>query len=86
MTLVYLYVYALCADSREDLLLGNYWRLGSLGAGLSYSQQALVPIPNAIFGNYSIIVITDVYNDVYEYTDEDDNSRVSMVGITIVRD
>ena len=66
-------------DTREDVFLGNYLKTGILGAGLSYTQEASVSIPNAIFGNYTIIVITDVYNNVYEHISEDDNTRISMV-------
>ena len=31
-------------------------------------------IPNAIYGIYYIIIVTDVRNDVYEYLDENDNN------------
>ena len=66
-------------DSREDRPLGTYLRRGVLGVGMSYSQTERVSIPNAIFGNYSIIVVTDLFNAVYEHFDEDDNSGVSTV-------
>lgn len=38
-----------------------------------------VTIPNAIFGNYFFIVNTDIYDQVYEYTNEDDNIKISEV-------
>ena len=46
---------------------------------MSYSRSEAVSIPNAIFGNYSIIVVTDIFDHVFEHFDEDDNSRASMV-------
>ena len=46
---------------------------------MSYSRTESVSIPNAIFGNYSIIVVADIFDHVFEHLDEDDNSRASMV-------
>lgn len=69
------------ADARESLFIGNNLWSGSLGAGQSYDQQVTVSIPNAIFGNYSFIVTTDAFDDVFEYRNEDDNTRISIVSI-----
>lgn len=66
-------------DTRVDRHLGTYVRNGALGVGMSYSRTEAVSIPNAIFGNYSIIVVTDIFDYVFEHVDEDDNSRASMV-------
>ena len=41
-----------------------------------------VTLPNAIFGNFSILVLTDLYNDVYEHNDEDDNLKAKVISST----
>ena len=51
---------------------------------MSYSRTERVAIPDAIFGNYSIIVATDVFNSVYEHFDEDDNARASVIIIMLL--
>ena len=66
------------ADVR-DLHLGTYRFDGTLSAGATYSKTVTVSIPNAIYGNFSVIVVTDVQNDVYEHTSEDDNTGSSRV-------
>ena len=60
----------------KHMLLGSYLINGALAPGASYSKTATVSVPDAIYGNYSIIVVTDSNNDVYEYTSEDDNSKI----------
>ena len=65
--------------SRGTRVLGTFSRRGFVGAGMSYSRREKVSIPRAIFGNYSIVVVTDVFNYVYEHLDEDDNSRAALV-------
>ena len=77
-----IYSYALrlfiSADAR-DLHLGTYRFDGTLSAGATYSKTVTVSIPNAIYGNFSVVVVTDVQNDVYEHTSEDDNTGISRV-------
>lgn len=69
-------------DTRDgSIFLGNYQWSRALGAGQSYDQQVTVSIPNAIFGNYSFIVTTDAFDQVYEHRNEDDNTRISVVSI-----
>ena len=63
----------------QDTLLATEDRQGYLTAGSSYSKSASVEIPNAIYGTYYIIIVTDVRNDVYEYLDENDNIFTSEV-------
>lgn len=47
--------------------------------GETYTRMETVSIPNAIFGNYSIVVMTDVFSQVYEHIAEGDNVRISEV-------
>ena len=46
---------------------------GVLQPGDSYEVTQNVFLPNAIFGNFSIVIQTDVNNLVYEFVYEDDN-------------
>ena len=50
-----------------------------LPVGESYQRKQLIALPNAIFGNFSILVVTDVYNDVYEHNDEGDNLKAQVI-------
>ena len=65
-------------DAR-DLRLGSYRFDGTLSAGATYSKIARVSIPNAIYGNFSVIVVTDAFNNVYEHASEGDNIGISRV-------
>jgi len=53
---------------------------GTLAAGATYTKIVAVTIPNAIYGNFTVIVVTDAFNTVYEHTSEDDNTGISRVG------
>lgn len=53
---------------------------GTLAAGATYTKIVTVSIPNAIYGNFTVIVVTDAFNTVYEHTSEDDNTGISRVG------
>lgn len=59
-------------------------RRGALAAGHSYNTNIRVSIPDAIAGNFSLIVITDVFNNIYEHTNEEDNILASTVKLGIV--
>ena len=52
---------------------------GVLTVGASYTEYATFQVPHAIHGNYFFIVATDVYDNVYEHTHENDNSNFTMV-------
>lgn len=65
----------------SDWLLTTYYHRGLLAVGASYTRNQPVTLPNAIFGNFSILVITDVYNDVYEHDDEDDNLKAKVISL-----
>lgn len=48
-------------------------------AGANYTKSVNVRIPERIFGTFYILVFTDIYNQVYEHTSEDDNVGSEMV-------
>ena len=56
-----------------DQLLSVVSRNGALASGSQYAVNISVTIPNAIYGEYYIIASADVYNYVFENTDEGDN-------------
>jgi len=60
----------------DAINLGTYAHSGVLTAGATYTRIEDVGVPNAIYGNFTIIVITDARNNVFEYTDEDDNTQI----------
>jgi hypothetical protein len=60
--------------------LGTFRANGYLAAGANYTKSVNIQIPERIFGTFYILVFTDVYNQVYEHTNENDNIGPSMVG------
>ena len=62
-----------------DVVLGEIRILDTLAPGATYTHRATLTVPNAIFGEFFIIVLTDIRNQVYEHTSEDDNTGVSDV-------
>lgn len=63
----------------NDRAIGTYRFRGVLTVGATYDNTASFTVQNAIYGNFSIIVLTDSNNEVYEYVDEEDNSLTSLV-------
>ncbi|XP_041361873.1 uncharacterized protein LOC121377841 [Gigantopelta aegis] len=63
-------------DTRFDTLLTSKYHTGFLSPGDSYTESESVTCPNAIHGTYSIIVVTDIDNRVYEHSSDDDNTKV----------
>jgi hypothetical protein len=56
---------------------------GVLASGSQYTTMADVNIPNAIYGDYYIIVTTDIYNNVFENADENDNDLSVKVSVAL---
>ena len=50
-----------------------------LGTGSSYTQSERVTMPHAVYGDFFFIVVTDLYNNVYENIFENDNTNFSQV-------
>jgi|GEM_PF-2939345 len=63
-------------DSKAIYLAGFHHQ-GILKKDSSYTIQDSVKIPNNAFGKYFLILVCDKYNDVYEYSAESNNTRVS---------
>ncbi|KAL9963573.1 hypothetical protein ACROYT_G027096 [Oculina patagonica] len=78
-------VYLSKDDKRDwsDWLLGTFYHHGLLAVGASYTRKEPVKLPNAIYGSFSILVVTDVYNNVYEHNDEDDNIKGQLLKISL---
>lgn len=69
------FVYIAILAGSDATTLGTYAHSGVLTAGALYTRTEDVTIPNAIYGNFTIFVLTDSSNHVFEYTDEDDNTQ-----------
>ncbi len=65
-----------------DMLLGSATNPSFLAAGDSYVSQLEVTMPQGISGPRWFIIVADGANQVFEFTNEDDNSAVG--GPTIV--
>ena len=63
-----------------DSILGTFHISGYLAAGANYTKSVNIRVPERIFGAFYILVFTDIYNQVYEHTSEDDN-----IGFPVVR-
>ena len=68
----------------QDLPLGSYVYDGTLAAGATYTKTVTVSIPDAIYGNFTVIVLTDAFNNVYEHTTENDNIGISRVSTALL--
>ena len=74
----------MCVIGRGDSSLGVFHINQYLEAGANYTKIANVRIPERIFGLFYILVFTDIYNQVYEHTSEDDNLGFLMVNHVII--
>ena len=63
----------------DDLVLGEFRISNALAPGSTYTKRVTLTVPKAIFGDFFIILWSDIYNQVYEHTNEDDNTRASDV-------
>jgi len=67
-----------------DRLLAVVPHSGVLASGSSYRVfTSSMQIPGAIYGNFSIIVRTDVYNEVFERLHENDNDRAIAINVIL---
>lgn len=69
--------------SNDDQVLTTIVHNGALASGQQYASLVEVTIPNAIYGDYYVIVSTDIYDDVYEHNDNDDNDFPLEIEILI---
>ena len=67
-----------------DTLLAIVPHAGVLASGSSYRVSAsLLQIPGGKYGNFSLIVLTDTYNKVFEGLDENDNGLAIMINVIL---
>ena len=66
------HINVLFADA-SAMHLGTFQHSGALSPAASYSSTQSVTVPNAIEGNYTIYVQTDVSDNVYEHGLDSDN-------------
>ena len=68
-----------------DFTLATVYHNGALAAGAFYTAEQVVNLPQTIFGDYYLFVVTDVGNAVFENVLEDNNSSVpgSPIAITL---
>ena len=57
----------------DDVLVANVPRTGALEAGEGYAGSWTGNLPAGLSGDYHMIVVTDVSDDVYEYMDAESN-------------
>jgi hypothetical protein len=67
----------------NDLLLAQINHNGSLNGGNSYNGLANVTLPIGINGNYTLFVVTDSKNNVYEQGGEENNQTAIALPITL---
>ena len=60
-------------DTSADTLLGSFPHNGGLAAGASYTQSQSLTLPVGISGPYTLFVVTDATNSVYEGAGESNN-------------
>ena len=66
----------------DPTILGTVLHSGELLPLEYYSVKQVVDVPKYIFGNYKIMLYTDVYNNVFEnYADE--NNQMTSVSILV---
>ncbi|KAJ8025089.1 Teneurin-3 [Holothuria leucospilota] len=58
---------------RQDRLLLSILHTGILTVGTGYSSSATVSVPTRTYGDHFIIVATDVFNNIYEHSFENNN-------------
>lgn len=58
--------------------MSNVRHYGNLHPNGNYTQAVNVRIPEFITGNYTLLIETDAYNEVYEYLSENNTNQVGF--------
>lgn len=66
-------------NKANAIKLGSYHQSNDLNDGASYTKTATVKIPDTVFGNYYVFVVTDESDRVYEHAMENNNTGRSEV-------
>ena len=61
-------------DASNAMILGTFSRTGVLAPGEGYTRTQDVTLPHAIFGEHYLFVVTDIFNQVFEYIYDDNNT------------
>jgi hypothetical protein len=61
-------------NTANATVLATVYHNGALAAGQAYTGTRNVTLPHTIFGDYYLFVVTDIYNNVYEYIYDDNNT------------
>ena len=67
----------------DDRILRTKVHNGGLASGQRYVSTIDVTIPNAVYGDYYIIVSTDIFHQVFEHNDENDNDFPLQINIVL---
>ena len=67
----------------SDTLLAVVQHTGELISNSDYPAITEITLPNAIYGDYFLIVTTDYYSQVYEHTDEGDNVENAELAVIL---
>ena len=59
----------------DDIILGEIASSSIIPVGGTYSKSLLLTLPQHVDGSYFIMIMTDVYNQVYEFNYENNNVR-----------
>jgi hypothetical protein len=70
-------------DPSFSIVLGDNYRNGTLAAGSSYTVDRTFTIPNGFYGPNYVFIKTDCFNQVFEYTFEDNNMLRSDTTVQI---
>jgi len=66
----------------DDRVLGRFLHDGALNRADSYTGSGSVTLPTDVGGDYSLFVVTDIYNWVYEFSYENNNGS-SPAALTV---
>jgi subtilase family serine protease len=68
--------------NNDDVILGTFIGKGLLNAGASYTQTQQIVVPLSLEGAYTLFVTTDVDKNVYEASQEANNTASQTVAIS----
>ncbi|MVM32439.1 hypothetical protein GO755_20510 [Spirosoma sp. HMF4905] len=72
-------------NTSQDRLIGSFVRRDSLLSLSSNRTQQSIQIPNTVQeGDYYLFVVTDLYNQIYENPDENDNASMAISKISVI--
>ncbi|MGO9809269.1 MAG: Ig-like domain repeat protein, partial [Isosphaeraceae bacterium] len=70
-------------DTNSDPLLGGFIHNGGLSPGASYTESQAVTLPVGISGNYTLFVVVDALNQVYQSSAGSIDSQALPINVTL---